>query len=76
MRPSAPPRRRYRLPAPYATRTPRRALYLWGLMYVDDPDRKRGRERLEEAAEISLEAGIAIVLGTDSGGDDRAELTP
>ena len=44
-------------------------------MYIDDPDRKRGRERLEEAAEISLEAGIAIVLGTDSGGDDRAELT-
>ena len=60
---------------PYATRTPRRALYLWDLMYVDDPDRKRGRERLEEAAEISRRLG-AIVLGTDSEGDNRSELTP
>jgi hypothetical protein len=75
MRPSAPPRRRYRLPDPNTTRTPRRALYLWGLMYVDDLDRRRGRERLEEAAEISRWLG-AIVLGTDSEGDNRSELTP
>ena len=40
------------MPAPFATRTPRRALYEWGLMYVGRPYPKQGGERLEEAAEI------------------------